>query len=536
MLSLRFAATVLAALLPALAAAQQPVAPPVRPDSDGVIQAVEVHRLNIYSPAEASGFFTRLVNKLHRTTRAAVVNRELLFRPGVVYDSARAAETERNLRSVGVFRRVKVDSVRTESGLVARVITADGWTTRPDFRFGSTGSSVYYTVALEELNFLGTATKVALRYRKNPDRTILIGSFQQARLFSGNVGVSLQYADLSDGSAGFASLSKPFFALTDRTSWSLATDVRRTRVLRFLGGEEDASDSLQRRYAITYGSAARALRGSPQGYLRVGVSAQVRRDDYAEESRPDTLARSWTGAVGGFLLWRRARYLVSSGLTAFGREEDVDISTAIGVGINLTPKAVGYADNGLVPAATIVTGFGRVNHFVQLFATGALRFSPAGLDSGSVQLAATGFVVPAARHLAVFHASAGWQANPAPGAEFDLGLGLGPQAFRQHAFTGDRAFFSSAEYRFTLTNEALKLSAIGLGAFIDYGGAWWHGSARRSGTDFGLGLRFGPTRATNTKSTRVDFAYRVKNDAQSGGWVVVVGAGFAFSSSYRLAP
>src|SRR5438128_532536 len=205
MLSLRFAATVLAALLPALAAAQQPVAPPVRPDSDGVIQAVEVHRLNIYSPAEASGFFTRLVNKLHRTTRAAVVNRELLFRPGVVYDSARAAETERNLRSVGVFRRVKVDSVRTESGLVARVITADGWTTRPDFRFGSTGSSVYYTVALEELNFLGTATKVALRYRKNPDRTILIGSFQQARLFSGNVGVSLQYADLSDGSAGFAS-------------------------------------------------------------------------------------------------------------------------------------------------------------------------------------------------------------------------------------------------------------------------------------------------------------------------------------------
>jgi hypothetical protein len=350
------------------------------------------------------------------------------------------------------------------------------------------------------------------------------------------VGLSLQYADLSDGSVAYAALSKPFFALSDRTSWNLATDVRSTRVLRFLDGQKEAHDSLQRRYAIAYGSAARAVRGNSQGYLRIGVSGQVRRDDYASESQPELLGRTWTGAAGGFLLWRRPHYLMSRGLTAFGREEDVDISTAIGLGLNVTPRVFGYADNGLVPAATILTGFGRVNHFLQLFATGALRLTSAGLDSGSVQLAATGFVVPAPRHLAVFHLSSGWQSHPAPGAEFDLGLGLGPRAFRQHAFTGDRAFLSSAEYRFTLTDEALKLSAIGLGAFVDYGGAWWHDSPRRTGWDFGVGLRFGPTRATNTKSTRVDFAYRVKNDAQSGGWVVVVGAGFAFSSSYRLAP
>jgi hypothetical protein len=531
----RCAAAALAAFLPMLAAAQSG-APPVPPDSSQIIRAVEVRRLNVFSPTEATSFLTRLANSLHRTTRASVVNRELLFATGAAYDSARVAETERNLRSVGVFRRVHIDSIRTDSGLTARVTTADGWTTRPDFRFGSTGSSVYYTVALEELNFLGTATYVALRYRKNPDRTILLGSFRQARMFRGNVGLSLQYADLSDGTIANAGLSKPFFALTDRTSWGLATDVRSTRVLRFLEGQKEAHDSLQRRYAIAYGSTARALRASPQGYLRIGVSGQLRRDDYAEESRPDTLSRSWTGAVGGFLLWRRAHYLVSRGLTAFGREEDVDISTAIGLGLNLTPKVFGYADNGVVPAATILTGFGQVNHFVQLFGTGALRFSPAGLDSGSVQLAATGFLVPAPRHLAVFHVSGGWQSHPAPGAEFDLGLGLGPRAFRQHAFTGDRAFLGSAEYRFTLTNEALKLSAIGLGTFVDYGGAWWHDSPRRTGWDFGVGLRFGPTRATNTKSTRVDLAYRVKNDAQPGGWVFVVGAGFAFSSSYRLAP
>jgi hypothetical protein len=34
----------------------------------------------------------------------------------------------------------------------------------------------------------------------------------------------------------------------------------------------------------------------------------------------------------------------------------------------------------------------------------------------------------------------------------------------------------------------------------------------------------------------MDLAYRVKNDAQPGGWVFVVGAGFAFLPSFRLAP
>jgi hemolysin activation/secretion protein len=134
----------------------------------------------------------------------------------------------------------------------------------------------------------------------------------------------------------------------------------------------------------------------------------------------------------------------------------------------------------------------------------------------------------------VLHAAAGWQQRAAPGAEFDLGLGIGPRAFRQHAFTGDRAFFTSAEYRWTATNDFLKLTAIGLAGFADYGGAWYHGEPRRTGWDAGIGLRFGPTRATDIQSSRVDLAYRARNDVQPGGWVLVVGKGFVFSMNGRL--
>lgn len=529
MLLYRSAAAALAALLPTLASAQQ--APS---DSTRLIRAVEVQRLNVFSPTEASSFFPRLANSLHRTTRASVVQRELLFRAGAPYDSAVVQETARNLRALAIFRRVLVDSVRTDSGLVVRLTTADGWSTRVAANVSSTGNSIVGTLGIGDNNFLGTATYVGLRYRRNPDRSMWTATFRQPRLFPGRTGLALQYEDRSDGSLALVALSKPFFALSDRLSWGVVGETRKVRVLRFFNGFDSARDSLQRRYTIGYGSVAYALQASPEGYLRVGLSGQVRRDDYADEAAADTLGRTVTGVFGPFLLWRRAHYLVSTGLQGFAREEDIDVSTAVGLGVNLTPRAFGYPENGIVPIASFRTGFGRVDRFVQFFASGLGRFTGSGLDSGSVHVAATAFLRPGSRQLAVFHAARGWQKNPAPGGEFDLGLGLGPRAFRQHAFTGDRAFFTSAEYRFTLTDEFLKLTALGLAGFLDYGGAWYHDQKQRTGWDFGLGLRFGPTRTTTVRNTRLDLAYRVKNDAQKGGWVVIFGSGFAFSSNGRL--
>jgi hypothetical protein len=531
MLPFRFAAAALAALLPRVAIAQQ--APP---DSSLLIRGVEIRRYNIFAPSEASGFFSRLANSLHRTTRASVVKRELLFGVGSRYDSALVQETGRNLRRLGIFRRVTTDSVRTDSGLVVRLTTADGWSTKVIANLSSTGNSLVPVLGIADGNFFGTGTYVGLRYRRNPDRSMVQATFQALRLLPDHVGITLQYEDRSDGRLNLASLVKPFYSLSARTSWGVSGDARKVRVLRFFDGEDAARDSLQRRYAIGFGSAAFALRASPEGYFRVGVSGQIRRDDYAAESRTDTLRRTLTGALGGFLQWRRAHFLVSSGLQGFAREEDIDVSTVFGLGINLTPRAFGYEDNGIVPIVVAGAGFGRVDRFVQLSATAQGRFARGGLDSGSVHLAATAFLRPGPRQLAVLHAARGWQRNSVPGEEFDLGLGIGPRAFRQHAFTGNRAFFTSAEYRFTVTDEFLKLSALGLAGFLDYGGAWYAGTKRRTGWDFGAGFRFGPTRTNSVRNTRLDFAYRVKNDAQAGGWVLIFGSGFAFSTTGRLAP
>jgi hypothetical protein len=162
-LLLRPFALALALALPAVVAAQDSVPPAPRdsamppvlsyppaprdsaipprfgyPDIDSlgrpIIRHIEVHRSDIFDTTEARGFLPRLVNGLHITTIPGVVSREVLFQTGQPYDSAGAAETARNLRRLGLFRKVQIDTVTTDTGFTLKVITQDGWSPLPQRR------------------------------------------------------------------------------------------------------------------------------------------------------------------------------------------------------------------------------------------------------------------------------------------------------------------------------------------------------------------------------------------------------------------
>jgi hypothetical protein len=301
-------------------------------------------------------------------------------------------------------------------------------------------------------------------------------------------------------------------------------------VLRFFEGERTASDSLQRRYQLFRLDAGLALQASNRGYLRAGIIAQYRQDDYHPESQPDLVARSETGALGPYLEWRRARFILARGFVGFGREEDVDVSTALRIGALAAPEALGYDRAGVAPFITARAGtsFGAGFLFFDLKANGL--YDGAGLDSGSVTVGGTAVWQPGSRHTLVLHGEGGWIRDPLPGEEFDLGLGTGPRAFRSHAFTGDRTFYSTAEYRYTLKDELWKVVGVGLAGFVDYGGAWYSGSPQRTGWDAGIGLRLGASRAAGVEAIRIDLAHRFANDVESDGWLLVVGKGLTFST------
>src|SRR5215207_1204182 len=106
-LPVRLALTLLVACLPAVLSAQSAADPDSAPALDtAVIRAIQIERRDIFDPNER-GWLARLANALHFETRAPTIRRELLFHVGEPYDSARVAESERNLRALGVFRKVQ---------------------------------------------------------------------------------------------------------------------------------------------------------------------------------------------------------------------------------------------------------------------------------------------------------------------------------------------------------------------------------------------------------------------------------------------
>src|SRR5947207_15179081 len=85
----------------------------VRLRAQATIDTIVVVNHSIFdSESDAPGLLARLANRLHVTTRAGVIRRTLLVNPGDRYDSARVAESERALRSLFVFSRVRLDTTR----------------------------------------------------------------------------------------------------------------------------------------------------------------------------------------------------------------------------------------------------------------------------------------------------------------------------------------------------------------------------------------------------------------------------------------
>jgi hypothetical protein len=507
------------------------------------IRAIEVRRAPVFDSVEAQFWAYRLVNALHVVTRPYVVRRELLFRSGEPYDTARVNESERNLRALGIFRAVEIDSVRTDSGLVARVQTADGWTTEPTFNLSSSGKQAVVSVFIVERNLLGTRTAASIGFVSDPDRKSLLLGFDTPRMIANRVGVGALYINRSDGQAVSGSIRYPFFSLSSRAGGSLAAQAVDTRVLRYVDGRSRAADSLRRKFSLVRGEGAMALAASPRGYTRLGLTGQIRREDYGIEKGPLPVPRTVTGAAGPSFSVRRVRYIQTRNFEAMEQIEDVDLGFGARVSVLAAPSAWGYDRSGVGGTLDLAVGQPFRYGFLLLGASAnALRTSE-GVDSSSAIGSAT-LVVQGGhgfRHLFVGNAVAGYLKNPHPGGEFDLGLGYGVRAFPAHSFTGDREYLLNAEYRWIAIPSLLQVAGVGLAAFVDHAGAWYArcadsptptrcvtGSRRRSGTDAGFGLRLGSIRSAGTIVGRLDFAYRWANDRQPAGWVISLGRGFVF--------
>ncbi len=483
--------------------------------SPQTIDTIIIENRNIFDRDDpAPDWVAHLANRLHMRTRQGVIRRRLLLNRGDPFDSARMAESERALRTLGVFRSVRVDTIRSEPGgkFALRVVTSDGWSTQPQASFTSVGGDNTWDIGLIERNFLGTATQVALVYGRNPDRSHLDFDFINPHFAARRTLLTLRYRDLSDGRRGEWRFGLPFHETAAPYSLETYGEAAQERVLRFR--DDVLLDSTRHhllRVGLIGGIAASATSHS---YTRLWGGWEWRREDFALTDTARVPYSVFTTARAGIEIGS-VRFRVLEHFNSYARREDVDLSPTLRAGLVLQ-SGVGYEFSGQT-SAVWKRGFA------------VLRVAANGLDSTRTQAEVTVVSQDIGRHTLLAHAEAGIVTHPKPGAEFDPWMvQRGPRLFGAHDFTGTRTTWFVLEDRILVADEILGLMAMGLAPFLDYGGAWYGDEPARQGGDAGVSLRFGPTRAVRGDAVEMAFGYRFGDGLRGKRWAFTLRKGFSF--------
>lgn len=514
------AARAAAALLAALAAPAAPTALTAQ-----TIDTIVVQNATIFDrDGDGPGPLADLANALHVRTRPAIIRRTLLVNPGDPYDSARVAESERALRALGVFRRVALDTGRLNGRFALVVSTADGWSTKPQASYSSTGGDETWEIGLVEENFLGTASQFAVSYRRTPDRRQLEALYLNPHFLWRRVPLLLRYGDYSDGRRAFWRFGPPFFETAAR--FALATDGEAAdeRILRFTDGLLTATPQRRvLRFGIAGGIAPRA---TSRDYVRLWAGAEWRREDFAPDPATPS-PYSTFGTAGAGLELGHARFQVLEHLNAYSRREDIDLSPTLRVGVWVAPRAWGYPSGraGVAPEFRGQVSALWRGGFAVLRAQARGVVSDSGRVRGSLLVASQNLP----RQTWIVFVEGGVAERPAPGGEFDLWLeGRGPRVFGAHAFTGTRMVWGTLENRILAADDVWGLVGIGLAPFVDWGGAWYADEDPRIGGNVGVALRFGPTRAAGGEAGEIAVGYRFGDGVDGGPWGLTVRKGFVF--------
>lgn len=478
-----------------------------------LIDTIIVENGNVFARDDAApNWVANLANGLHLRTRQWVIRRRLLLNRGDPFDLARMEESERALRSLGVFRSVRVDTVRSGHKLALRAVTSDGWSTQPQLSFTSVGGDKTWDIGLIERNFLGTATEVALVYGRNPDRRRLDVEFINPHFFSRRTLVRLWYSDLSDGHRGEWQFGLPFHETAARHSLETYGQLAHERVLRF---RDDALLDSTRHHLFRVGLIGGfAPYATSHQYTRLWGGWEWRREDYVASDTARVPYSVFTSVRAGVELGI-VRFRVLEHLNSYARREDVDLSPTLRMGV-VFQSGVGYEVSGQT-SAVWTRGFA------------VLRAHANGLDSTRTRVELTVVSQNFGRHTLIAHAEGGVLSNPKPGREFDPWVEQrGPRLFGVHDFTGTRTTWFVLEDRILVADDILGLLAAGIAPFIDYGGAWYGDESARQGGDAGVSLRFGPTRAVRGEAAELAFGYRFGQGVRGKRWAITLRKGFSF--------
>jgi hypothetical protein len=498
------------------------------------IGKISVEPLDVYSASEKqAGAFYRLADRFHIETRRHVIEKFLLFHEGDVYEPARLAETERNLRAQGFLKSASVTASAPHDGLVdVRVVTQDSWSIAPETQAGSRGGMSTYGATISETNLLGLGKDIELGWNKGVDRRQIALNYNDPAFFAPYLRAHFGYAHTSDGYNRQFNIRRPFYAFA--TPWASETvfnAFRQNNRLYRDGVEVARFQQNHRDFGASYGI---ALNPNDASASRVTFGFRSVDDDFISISGHDRFAKM-----------REFRYLLARYEYAENdflkvnfvnkdlRFEDFNLGRRYSVEVAVSPTALGVDSTTeflhVRGGSGLRLGEGEI--IMPSFAVATRLASGIQNTTGTATLlyvnrqGGDAYPLTTVGHVAM---SSGWRLDPEV-QFFADGLG-GLRGYRAHTFAGSRSIVINLEERLYLGREMLQLASPGVVAFIDAGNATdgGFGSLMRLKSDIGVGIRIGLPR-TPKNLLRIDFAYALNRDARGRrGLLVSFSSGQAF--------
>src|SRR5712691_9382451 len=483
-----------------------------------VIGEVRIDNRNIFdlTDEKENGILYRAANALHIETRATVIRRQLLFKPGERVSVRLIEETERLMRSNRIFYEVSIVPVGYRDGVAdIEVRTHDTWTLEPGASASRAGGVNKTGFTLRDTNAFGTGILIGASRSSDADRSTTQYKVSQPHAFDGWTAIDYSHSRLSDGQSNAMSIARPFYAMDTRwaAGFSASTDTRIDS--QFSNGAKVAQFRHRQNIAETFGGWSAGLVN--QWTHRYSVGFSYLKDTYKDEpglTAPVPFPLDQTLAAPFFRyelvhdnyekvknrdLIERPEYF------AMGTQSKVQLGrslTGLGSTQNLWLYSVSASDGFRFPSDRVLLGSASVSGqsgyapLDRQLASASIRFYDHHQDNRTLTFVSLAGDVLKDPNLADQLVLGG-----------DTGLRGYPRSFQ----TGDRRVLLNLEERVYTDWYPFRLIRVGGAAFYDWGRAWGGPGENPSNagwlSNVGFGLRFLSTRSAFGNVLHVDLAF-----------------------------
>jgi len=530
-------AAVCSGIAPLVAVAQQPPSPGAHCPTPGVhVGTITIERLDVFDNGSGAGrgWIARGANVLHVRTRETVVRRELLFEEGGRCDEEALAQSERNVRGLGLFRKVEiVTRAAGEDAVDVLVRVRDAFSLRTSASYKREGGADAWDARFGDTNLAGLGHGLSLRRSHNFERDVTSAAFADQRFFGSRERLAVTVDRRSDGGMTQLSLARPFHALDTRWSHDLGFTETRDRLRTYEAGEVDG-EWTRRAVDASAGVAVRLSGSRHNQAWRVSGGFRFASREYGDpgNAAPSNdigpTPRRLAGPFAG-IHFVSHRYVKRAGLITPERDFDLNLGLAADVGVAISQRlrsletqpqtavTMGLSRGWVLPAGGVAVATG----------SGVVELERRARTRADFSVTARAWWPRSPLHVRAALVELHALVNPDAGRRRYLGGTPGLRGYRQNAFAGHSSLLAVVEERRYGTWTPLGLFRPGVVVFAEAGvvddrgigdaqrapGAIEATSPARFHADVGVGPRIASLRSSSGTGLRLDVAFPMERAA-----------------------